>query len=154
MSKDGTFRIKGWHVLAGFIAFFGLIIAVNAVFVIQATRSFPGESFERPYERGVRYNEKLQARRRADAEGWQASFTRDDDFVVSIVNAQGPVDGLEVDLVFKWAGQPDGDKKLRLTGIGDGQYQAGAPFTLKGGRFEGAARRPGDLWVFEFGGQL
>lgn len=39
---DSGFRLKGWHVLAGFVAAFGIIIAVNITLAVNAVRTFPG----------------------------------------------------------------------------------------------------------------
>ena len=41
-TADTGFRIKGWHVLAGFVGAFGIIITVNVVMATQAIRTFPG----------------------------------------------------------------------------------------------------------------
>ena len=57
-SSDG-FRIRGWHVLAAMCAFFGVIIAVNAVFMTAALRTFPGEVSITPYEDGLAFNRQL-----------------------------------------------------------------------------------------------
>lgn len=70
--KRTSFEIRGWHVLAGMLAFFGAIIAINIAFAVLAVRSFPGEDVRRSYVQGLQYNATL-AKRRAQAElGWQA----------------------------------------------------------------------------------
>lgn len=66
------FRIKGWHVLAGMIGFFALVIAVDVWFTVLAVRTFPGQVSVTPYEDGLLYNQKL-ARLDAQAKlGWRA----------------------------------------------------------------------------------
>ena len=47
------FRLNGWHVLAMLVAFFGVVIAVNVGFAVQAYSTFPGEVTARPYEEGL-----------------------------------------------------------------------------------------------------
>jgi nitrogen fixation protein FixH len=66
-----AFTIKGWHVLAGFIAFFGMVIAVNTIFMIQAYRTFPGETSVTPYEDGLAYDATLRQMRDQRALGWR-----------------------------------------------------------------------------------
>ena len=55
--------LKGWHVLAGFLVFFGVDIAVNTVFMVSAYRTFPGEISMTPYEDGIAFNASLRQRR-------------------------------------------------------------------------------------------
>ena len=38
-----AFRLTGWHVLAGFVVFFGAVIAVDAGMMTLAYRTHPGE---------------------------------------------------------------------------------------------------------------
>jgi nitrogen fixation protein FixH len=44
-----TREIKGWHVFAGFVAAFGLIIAVNVTLAISAVATFPGLETKNSY---------------------------------------------------------------------------------------------------------
>lgn len=66
--------LKGWHVLAGLLGFFGTIIAVNAVFITAAVRTFPGEDTERSYTQGLAFNSTLEARAAQAALGWHAAL--------------------------------------------------------------------------------
>ncbi|MBU2136561.1 MAG: FixH family protein, partial [Alphaproteobacteria bacterium] len=94
-STDG-FRIRGWHVLVAMVLFFGVITAVNAVFISAALRTYPGEVSVTPYEDGLAYNAKL-ARQAAQARlGWRAAAGAEPQAVaVRIVDAEGaPVRGL------------------------------------------------------------
>lgn len=70
-----AFVLKGWHVLIGFLLFFGADIAVNTVFMVSAYRTYPGETSMTPYEDGVAYNKALEQRRSQEALGW--SITAD-----------------------------------------------------------------------------
>lgn len=67
------FVIKGKHVLIGLIAFFAVTIAVNAVFITQAVRTFSGEEVERSYMQGLQYNQVIEQRRAQAELGWQAA---------------------------------------------------------------------------------
>tara|TARA_R110000764_G_scaffold62196_1_gene132390 strand:- start:7473 stop:7928 length:456 start_codon:yes stop_codon:yes gene_type:complete len=44
-----TREIKGWHVLTGFVAAFGIIISVNLVLAYQAVSTFPGLEVKNSY---------------------------------------------------------------------------------------------------------
>ena len=65
--------LRGWHVLAALLAFFGAVIAVNATFIALALGSFPGEDVRRSYLQGLQYNDTLAERRTQAALGWQAN---------------------------------------------------------------------------------
>ena len=52
---------KGTWVLMSFVAFFGVIIAVNSIFITNALSSYSGVITENPYRKGIAYNQVLQA---------------------------------------------------------------------------------------------
>jgi nitrogen fixation protein FixH len=79
---DRTFRIKGWHVLLGFIAFFGIVIAVDTGFVIMSVRSFPGQVSVTPYEDGLVYDRKLAQIAAQERLGWRAGAAAEPDAVI------------------------------------------------------------------------
>lgn len=64
--------LRGVHVLLIMLAFFGLMFAVNGVFLYHAITSFPGEDVKKSYLQGLNYNETLEARSAQAARGWQA----------------------------------------------------------------------------------
>ena len=66
------FRIGGWHVLAAVVAFFGIVIAVDTIFVVAAYRTFPGQVSTTPYEDGLRHNRSVARLRAQSALGWRA----------------------------------------------------------------------------------
>ena len=80
------FRLTGWHVLAGIVAFFAVVIGVDATFTVLAVRTFPGEVSVTPYEDGLYYNRHLAQMRAQERLGWRAA---------AAVSANG---GLAVDL--------------------------------------------------------
>jgi len=79
---EPTFRIKGWHVLVAFIGFFGLVIAVDAGFVVMSIRSFPGQVSVTPYEDGLVYNRRLAQAAAQDRLGWRAAAAAEPGVVV------------------------------------------------------------------------
>lgn len=92
--------IDGRHVLFGLVAFFGVVFAVNAVFVVLATDTFSGLSTEDAYRKGLRYNETIAAYEAQQAAGWQYGVELADtnDLEIRIRDSEGaPVNGLTVD---------------------------------------------------------
>jgi nitrogen fixation protein FixH len=69
-----NFVVKGHHVLAMLLAFFGVTIAVNTVFVTYALDTFSGEDVERPYMQGLAYNTTLAAHAAQSKLGWHATI--------------------------------------------------------------------------------
>jgi nitrogen fixation protein FixH len=125
------FEVRGWHVLAAMLAFFGAVIAVNAAFAVIAVRSFPGEDVRRSYLQGLQYNDTL-AERRAQAElGWSAAVelaagTADSAEVrIRLTDRNGAaLDGLAVAGDLQWPTNAQFDQALAFSPIGDGVYVA------------------------------
>ncbi len=151
---EPRFRISGRHVLLAIIAFFGVIIAVNAYFLVAAYRTFPGQVSETPYEDGVGFNRTV-AQRRAQAElGWSATATTTAQGVeVDLRDRAGqPLQGLKVEGVLRRPATQAGQISLKFTEASAGRYVAKAGpgsgawdlhFVAKGSRaelFEGERR--------------
>jgi nitrogen fixation protein FixH len=66
--SEGT--LQGRHVLMGFIAFFGVIFAVNGVFLYKALSTHTGVVANEPYRKGLAYNERIAADVRQADLGW------------------------------------------------------------------------------------
>ncbi len=60
----------GWHVLFVLLAMFGVIISVNVFFAYKAITTAPGE-YGHAYVEGLKFNEKIDARHKQSALGWQ-----------------------------------------------------------------------------------
>lgn len=129
-------ELKGWHVLLIMLSFFGVMFAVNGVFLYHAIVSFPGEDVKKSYVQGLTYNDTL-ATRAAQAElGWSAEAGMQDDAIVfRLQDAVGePLSNLavvgeirrnatrEADLsvVFKPAGP--GEYRVQDIGLDSGQW--------------------------------
>lgn len=65
--------LTGRGVLLWLGAFFGLILATNAVFVTAAVKTFRGEDEQQPYLQGVEYNHTLARRAQQVDLGWRAT---------------------------------------------------------------------------------
>ncbi len=103
MAQDNGFVLRGKHVLFGVLAMFGVIIAVNMVFVYLAIDTFTGVTRENPYQEGLAYNEVLSAREALRDLGWQGdvTFTKvnssEDSITVTLTDGAGaPLSGLSL----------------------------------------------------------
>jgi nitrogen fixation protein FixH len=67
--------IRGKHVLFGMLGMFGVVIAVNLVFVWFAIDTFTGVTTENPYKEGLAYNQVLAARDAQRDLGWQGNVS-------------------------------------------------------------------------------
>lgn len=63
-------RERGFWIPYTFFAMFAVIIAVNGSLVYWAVSSWPGLASDNHYERGLAYNEVLEAERQEAALGW------------------------------------------------------------------------------------
>ena len=65
---------KGTWVLLSFITFFGVIVAVNTFFIMMALNTHSGVVTKQAYEKGLAYDETLEAARAQPSLYQQASF--------------------------------------------------------------------------------
>ena len=66
--------LTGRGVLLWLIAFFGIIFATNAYFIMIAVKTFSGEDEQKPYLQGVEYNDTLARRAAQRRLGWRATM--------------------------------------------------------------------------------
>jgi nitrogen fixation protein FixH len=127
-----TKELKGWHVLAMMLAFFGITIAVNVVFTFYAIDTFSGEDVSKPYARGLAYNDTLTARNAQEALGWTATIeaVRENGAVAinaRIVDRDGHTkDALTVEARLRRPTDANLDRTIALEPAGDGNYRAAA----------------------------
>ncbi|MCH8489956.1 MAG: FixH family protein [Oceanicaulis sp.] len=122
----GEFRLKGWHVLAIVLTFFGVVFSVNAFFITSALTPFTGDEATRAYVRGLEYNEVIAARRAQAELGWSAAVNvADGRVLVSVTDPDGaPVPGLELSGELRRPGDPLQDQQLAFSEIREGVYAA------------------------------
>jgi len=127
------FELKGIHVLAALLLFFGVTIGVNIAFATFAIRSFPGEDRQSPYQQGLQYNETLDARRVQAALGWRTDIrlTPASDgalLSVSFMDRTGqPLDQLIIDGVMRRPTAGKLDVPLHFVHSSNGLYKASIP---------------------------
>lgn len=123
-----AFTVKGWHVAAGVVAFFVIVVGVDMAFLVTAYRTHPGQVEARPYETGLIYNAELERQRAQAALGWRAGAeARDGDIEVVLKDRDGvPLDGLTVSALLQRPATEQGRTELKLTRTGPGRYAAAA----------------------------
>lgn len=65
-----TGRRVWWY----FVAFFGFVFAVNAAMVTMALRTHSGLVTDHSYEKGLAYNQVVEAEKKQEALGWKGSI--------------------------------------------------------------------------------
>lgn len=135
----GEGRLKGTHVLFMMLAFFGVIFAVNGVFLYYALTTHPGEQVEKSYLQGLSFNDTLERRAEQAALGWQASaglvshISGTDQFVVDYVDANGaPLQAMDVVTVLSQPGSDANAFTLEMTHLGEGRYASPSLSLCKG----------------------
>lgn len=148
MGTSEEFRLTGWHVFAGFVAAFTLIIGVNLALAFNAVRTFPGVETRNSYVASQSFDERRAAQQ---ALGWRVSArSTGGEVLLSITDPQGtPVEVIRLDAVlgrathvkddrapdFVFDGQvyraqavlAEGNWNLRMTATA----QDGTPFTQR-----------------------
>ena len=126
MNEKPVRKITGRMVLMGFIAFFGVIAAVNGVFMYFALSTWPGLTTEDAYKKGIAYNRTLDEAAAQKAVGWQSGLSIDTTGKLTLTlkdkNHQ-PVQGARVSVTLT---RPLGDARaynVMLDERADGHYE-------------------------------
>ncbi len=119
-------RLTGKHVLFILLGFFGIVFAVNGVFLYSAVSTLPGEQRGATYEAGLRYNSLLAQERAQEGLHWshKAQVIKGSRLAVTVADADGaPVAGLAIE---GWLERPAtaGDRKLTFKEVDTGRYEA------------------------------
>jgi nitrogen fixation protein FixH len=124
------FTLRGSHVLAALLLFFGAVIAVNVGFIVMAVGSFPGEDVRRSYLQGLNYNETLAERRAQGALGWQAQAALTPEgheavLRITLTDRDGaPVTAEHVTGELRWPTDSRRDRAVSFRSEGGGVYAA------------------------------
>jgi len=135
----GSAKITGKHVLFALLAFFGVIVVANTIFITLAVKSFPGEAEEKPYMQGLNYNKVLADRAEQAALGWRAEVARaeraGDGAVIGLrlYDAAGaPLLRLSIDGALKRPAHHGEDAALAFNLSSEGIYLADIPSLAPG----------------------
>jgi nitrogen fixation protein FixH len=130
MKTGGWFAkgIQGYHVLIGLVAFFGMMLLANGIFVYFAVATFSGGDTSNAYRKGLDYNATLQAAERQAERGWRTEVRYDDKtgrLSLSFLDgAAEPVTGLHVAATLIRPATDKEDRSLELTEVSQGIYTA------------------------------
>ncbi|MCA3555534.1 FixH family protein [Aestuariivirga sp.] len=129
-------ELKGHHVLAMIIAFFGVIFGVNFLMAYLAESTWSGLVVENGYVASQTFNSDLARARAQEALGWKVDFTHDQDSVmVSFTDARGAkIDTLNLTGRLQRTVTDKEDQVLTFAWLGSGLYAA--PARLKPGLWE------------------
>lgn len=118
--------IRGVHVLVMLLGFFAMIVAVNAIFIILAVGSHPGEQVKNSYVLGLEYNKDLARQKAQRALGWSVRAGLADNgetFLVELRDGAGaPLAGMDVAVSLHVAGTRNAGGKVWLTERRSGEY--------------------------------
>jgi nitrogen fixation protein FixH len=126
---------RGRWIPWAFVAFFGIVAAVNGVMIWLAAQSYPGLVTERPYDHGIAYNRNLEAAAAQELLGWRTTLEArivggfEAELDVALVDRDGlPLDGAVVVARLGRPAEASRDFDLELASAGPGRY--GATFRL------------------------
>ena len=131
--------VTGRHVLFGVLAFFAVVLAANGTFIFLALDTWTGLSTENPYQRGIEYNDVLDAAARQRALGWTGvvSFvpSRDGRGRLSLIVTDrrgAPVENLTVTADIRRPTNEGFDQAVALAPSGAGTYVVELELPLPG----------------------
>lgn len=152
-NRNSRGGLKGYQVLLWMAGFFGMMFAVNGLFLFYAITTFPGEDVKKSYIQGLDYNTTL-AERAAQAQlNWQAEIgVVGQSLEVRILDNTGTgVPGHDVQVQFRRLATTSEDTVVMAAPQGAGVYRVDLS-AFSAGQWEVIAhvRRPGaDESLFE-----
>lgn len=123
--------VKGWHVGVAVVAFFAVVIGVDAGFLVAAYRSHPGQVAARPYEAGLIYNAELDRLRAQESLGWRAGAAARPGGIEVVMQDRDarPLTGLRVSATLQRPATERGRMEQVLRETGPGVYAADHVFS-------------------------
>lgn len=147
--------LRGIHVFWWIAGFFAVTVALDAMFVVWAVQSFPGEQVKNSYVLGLDYNREVERREAQKEMGWAAEVGLSDEGSRMLVvrmkdRTSAPVGGLRLAANVHVAGK-SADGVVSLVERSPGEYVAPVD-VAKGARLEvavSASRAESEAVVFE-----
>lgn len=121
-------ELKGHHVLAMILAFFGVIIAVNFLMAYFAESTWSGLVVENGYVASQSFNGDLAKAKAQEALGWNVGFAFDKSGVsITFADAKGSkIDSLNLTGKLQRTVTDKEDQVLTFSWMGSGVYKAPA----------------------------
>ena len=135
--------VQGRHVLAGLAAFFGVMLLANAIFVYFAVATFSGGDTSKPYQKGLTYNQTIQADASQAERGWRTQIAyQAGTLMFHLTDRTGaPVTRLHVAAEFARPATDKEDRRVILKEVSEGRYAA-------------AVDLPPGLWLISIASRL
>ena len=127
--NGGRSELRGTHMLAVFVVFFGVIFAVNGYFLYVAISTHAGLAAVEPYRKGLAYNDRIAADDAQTLLRWSAELKLDRAgmLVLSLHDDAGaPIANRRVAATIGRPSTVRFDQALALKEIGPGVYAAQA----------------------------
>jgi nitrogen fixation protein FixH len=134
IAKTRPAGIRGIHVALMMVAFFAVIIALDALFIAFAIQSHPGEKVRNSYVLGLAYNKELVKQAEQRTLGWELDAGLADEnatFLVRLADAEGaPIEHMAVAVRMHMAGVRKDLETVWLAERAPGEYAMAA--TMQG----------------------
>jgi len=158
MTGENSNPLTGRHVLAMVLAFFGVVLAVNGIFVLLALGSWTGIETENAYLAGLQYEEQLREAQAQRALGWRLEYAWTGEVIEARLLDAGaePVRGVELAASLRRPTHEGEDMTVALypgrgglfrsdaLALGDGQWKLVILATREG---ETVFRREDRVWI-------
>ncbi|HLN26001.1 MAG TPA: FixH family protein [Patescibacteria group bacterium] len=137
-------RRSGWWYPYIFVGVFGVVLAVNLVFMYSAVHTFTGLETQEAYDKGLVYNQVIAQAKAQEKLAWTVDATllpasspdaasHESNVVVSFLDKDGqPVSGLSVKAQFVRPTMEGYDTAAELMEQGGGRYVATVKLPLAG----------------------
>jgi nitrogen fixation protein FixH len=124
--RPGAEGLKGRHVLLALVAFFGVMLIANGIFVYYALATFGGGDTGSPYQKGLHYNDTIVEAERQGERGWRATLDyREGRFALLLRDRQDqPVRGATLGGSIGRPATDRQDVSVELNESGPGRYTA------------------------------
>lgn len=127
--------LTGRGVLIGFLGFFGVVFAGNAVMMWMAAATYDGRASASADRVANAYNRVLEEARAQEALGWRAEFdvaAANAVIATFATEAGDPLDGLEIAGRFASPVMASEDRTAEITALGEGRYRVAADLPRPG----------------------
>lgn len=137
-SIDNKKKLSGWHVLAGFLAFFLTIFTANGIMTYYALGTWQGVQTEDAYVKGLNYNRQIEQARLQQKSRWRISLSElpkaqtGERIIVSLSHPTFDKDIISVKSEFVRPVERGYDFEVTLTHEGNQRYAAPVTFPFKG----------------------
>ena len=124
------FTLKGRHVLAMLLLFFGTVFSVNFYMARVAIQTFSGLEADKPYQEGLKYNEVIAAAREQAGRNWKVEAKVEpqaDGVLFTLTQRDGTgvaTPGVVIRATFMHPADRRRDVSVVLTPAGEGRFSA------------------------------